>query len=117
MIRQEWLWWRNVAKILNDYENVGNLTKVGQDLAEIYRKDSADSGSLDYLTPELFTKFLALQALVHYKLGEKKQAKKCRKSCDKQIWDSFYLKFQNECLSANPVSLVFYQDLCSVMYL
>ena len=117
MIRQEWLWWRNVGNILSEYENVGNLTKVGQDLADIYRKDSADSGSLDYLTPELITKFLALQALVHYKLDEKKQAKKCRKSCDKQIWDSLYLKFQNKCLTAKPVSLVFYQDLCSAMYL
>jgi len=117
MIRQEWLWWQNVGNILSEYENVGNLTKVGQDLADIYRKDSADAGSLDYLTPELITKFLSIQALVHYKLGEKKQAKKCRKSSDKQNWDSLYSKFQHECLSANPVSLVFYQDLCRVMYL
>ena len=117
MIRQEWIWWRNVGNILRQYEHVGNLTKVGQDLAEIYRKDSADAGSLDYLTPELITKFLSLQALVHYKLGEKKQAKKCRRSSNEQNWDSLYWKFQHECLSANPVSLVFFQDLCRAMYL
>ena len=117
MIRQEWLWWRNVGHILSEYENVGSLRKVGQDLADIYRKDSADAGSLDYLTPELITKFLSLQALVHYKLGEKKQARKCRNSSNKQNWDSLYSKFQHECLSANPVSLVFYQDLCSAMHL
>ena len=117
MIRQEWIWWRNVGNILRQYEHVGNLTKVGQDLAEIYRKDSADAGSLDYLTPELITKFLSLQALVHYKLGEKKQAKKCRRSSNEQNWDSLYWKFQHECLSANPVSLVFFQYLCRAMYL
>jgi hypothetical protein len=117
MIRQEWLWWRIVGNILSEYENVGSLTKVGQDLADIYRKDSADAGSLDYLTPELITKFLSLQALVHYKLGEKKQARKCRNSSNKQNWDSLYSKFQHECLSANPVSLVFYQDLCRAMFL
>ena len=117
MIGHEWHWWRNVGQILNDYENTDSLERVNQVLGDVYRKDSADIGSRDYLTPELFTKFLALWALVHYKLDDKKQAKKCRKSCDKQIWDSLYLKFQNECLSANPVSLVFYQDLCRVMYL
>jgi hypothetical protein len=117
MIRQEWLWWQNVGKILSDYDNVGNLTRVKQVLVDIYHKDSVDALSPDYLTPELITKFLALQALVHYKLGDKKLAKKCRKSCDKQIWDSLYLKFQNKCLTAKPVSLVFYQDLCSAMYL
>jgi hypothetical protein len=117
MIRQEWLWWQNVGKILSDYDNVGNLTRVKQVLADIYHKDSVDALSPDYLTSELITKFLALQALVHYKLGDKKLAKKCRKSCDRQIWDSLYLKFQNKCLTAKPVSLVFYQDLCSAMYL
>ena len=106
-----------MVNILRDYESIGNLTKVKHDLTDIYRKDSADSGSLDYLTPELVTKFLSLQALVHYKLGEKRQAKKCRNSSDKQNWDSLYSKFQHECLSANPVSLVFYQDLCRVMHL
>ena len=117
MIRKEWLWWRIVGNILSEYESVNNLTKVKLDLADIYRRDSADVRSPDYLTPELITKFLTLQALVFYKLGETRQAKKCMKSSDKQIWDSLYLKYKSACLTAKPGSLVFYQDLCSAMYL
>jgi hypothetical protein len=117
MIRKEWLWWRNVVNILRDYESIGNLTKVKHDLTDIYRKDSADVESPDYLTTELISKFLTLQALVLYKLGEKKQAKKCMKSSDKQNWDSLYLKYKKECRSAKAASLIFYQDLCTAMYL
>jgi hypothetical protein len=117
MIRKEWLWWRNVVNILRDYESIGNLTKVKHELTDIYRKDSADVESPDYLTTELISKFLTLQALVLYKLGEKKQAKKCMKSSDKQNWDSLYLKYKKECRSAKAASLIFYQDLCTAMYL
>ena len=116
-IRHEWHWWQNVGVILKNYENVDILTKVNEDLNAVYRKDSADTGSPDYLTPVLLNKFLTLQALVLYKLDENKLAKKLIKWCDKEIMNSLYLKYQNECLSANPVSLVFYQDSCRVMYL
>ena len=117
MIGHEWHWWQNVGVILKNYENVDILTKVNEDLNAVYRKDSADTGSPDYLNPVLLNKFLTLQALVLYKLDENKLAKKLIKWCDKEIMNSLYLKYQNECLSANPVSLVFYQDSCRVMYL
>ena len=117
MIRQEWLWWRHVGVILKNYQNADILTTVNEDLNAIYRKDSVDAGSPDYLTQVLLTKFLTLQALVLYRLDEKKLAKKLIKWCDKEVMNSLYLKYQNECLSANPVSLVFYQDSCRVMYL
>jgi len=117
MIRKEWLWWQNVGNILSEYDNAENLAKVKQELANIHYKDTANVRSPNYLTPVLLAKFLTLQALVLYKLGDKKLAKKLIKSCDKEVVNSLYVKYQNECLSANPVSLVFYQDLCRVMYL
>lgn len=117
MIRQEWLWWQNVGYILNEYENAENLAKCNADLNAIHRKDTGDIGSPDYLTPELTTKFFTLQALVLYKLGEKKLAKKLMKWADREIVNSLHVKFQNECLSANSLGLVFYKDLCIVMYL